>query len=51
MSICKNILSLNVRGFRDTRKRQEVVRWLKQHHNGAECITFLQETHSIPSDA
>ena len=51
MSICKNILSLNVRGFRDSHKRQEIFRWLKQHHNGAECIVFLQETHSIEGDA
>ena len=50
MSICKNILSLNVRGFRDLKKRQEIFRWLKQNHAGSECIIFLQETHSVEND-
>ena len=50
MSICKTILSLNVRGLCDLQKRQEKFRWLKQNHNGSECIIFLQEAHSVEND-
>ena len=50
MSICESILSLNVRGLRDSTKRREIFRWLKNLHNGTNSIIFLQETHSIDKD-
>jgi len=50
MSICEGILSLNVRGLRDPTKRRELFRWIKRFHNGANCITFLQETHTLDKD-
>ena len=45
-----NILSLNVRGLRDSKKRREIFRWLKRYYNGAKSIIFLQETHSVQQD-
>ena len=50
MSICHSLLSLNVRGLRDSKKRREIFRWLKRFHNGKNCIVFLQETHSVEND-
>ena len=41
-----DILSLNVRGIADCKKRREIFRWLKRYHKGGESIIFLQETHS-----
>ena len=40
-----SILSLNVQGLRNKRKRKKVFKWLGDHncHNN---VTFLQETHS-----
>ena len=40
------ILSLNVRGIGDAKKRREIFRWLKQYHDGTNSIILLQETHS-----
>ena len=40
------VLSLNVRGLGDSKKRREIFRWLKRFHNGGNSITLLQETHS-----
>ena len=45
-----NLLSFNVRGLRDHKKRQEIFYWLKNLQNGKLCIHLLQETHSIESD-
>ena len=45
-----NILSLNVRGLRNGKKRREIFHWLKHYHNGSNNIIFLQETHSIDND-
>ena len=50
MSVCESILSLNVRGLRDAKKRLEVFRWLKTHQNGAKSFVFLQETHTTEKD-
>ena len=50
MDNCEHILSLNVRGLRDNKKRQELFRWLKKHNNGSKSIIFLQETHSDEND-
>ena len=50
MSVCESILSLNVRGLRDVKKRSEVFRWLQTLHNGANSIVFLQETHTSDKD-
>ena len=44
------LLSLNVRGLRDSNKRKEIFRWLKRHHNASDNFVFLQETHSLPKD-
>ena len=44
------ILSLNVRGLRDDRKRREIFHWLKDKHNGKKSFVLLQETHSQISD-
>ena len=41
-----NVLSLNVRGIGDGKKRREIFRWLKRYHSGGNSIVFLQETHS-----
>ena len=43
------VLSLNVRGLGDSKKRREIFRWLKRFHNGGNSITLLQETHSQES--
>ena len=43
------ILSFNVRGLRDSKKRREIFRWLKRYHEGAKSICLLQETHSSVS--
>ena len=40
------MLSLNVRGLGDDKKRREIFRWLKRFHRGRDSITLLQETHS-----
>ena len=40
-----SVLSLNVKGLRNSLKRQKIFYWLKQH-NSLNAITFLQETHS-----
>ena len=50
MSLCEQVLSLNVRGLRDSKKRQQLFRWLKKHNKGSNSIVFLQETHSDESD-
>ena len=50
MALCKTIMSLNVRGLRDPKKRRDIFRWLKHFHNGEKNIIFLQETHSIEED-
>jgi exonuclease III len=42
-----NVLSLNVRGLGDGKKRREIFRWLKRYHKASESITFLQETHTV----
>ena len=44
-----NILSLNVRGLKDGKKRREIFRWLKNFHRGGSSVVFLQETHSEPA--
>ena len=40
-----SVLSLNVKGLRNSLKRQKIFHWLQQH-NSLNSITFLQETHS-----
>ena len=40
------LLSLNVRGLKDNKKRREIFRWLKRFHSGKDSVIFLQETHS-----
>ena len=45
-----NLLSLNVRGLRDCKKRREIFNWLKTHHQGKRSFVLLQETHSSDSD-
>lgn len=50
MSLSHSMLSLNVRGVREPKKRREIFRWIKRFHNGANNITFLQETHSTEND-
>ena len=50
MSICHSLLSLNVRGLHDSKKRREIFRWLKRFHNGKNFIVFLQEQHSVEND-
>ena len=40
------LLSLNVRGMGDSKKRREIFRWLKHYHRGHNSIILLQETHS-----
>ena len=44
------LLSLNVRGLRNSDKRRQIFRWLKRFHDGGNCFTFLQETHSTHKD-
>ena len=46
----EQLLSLNVRGLRDSKKRRELFRWLKHFHNGNKSIIFLQETHATELD-
>ena len=41
-----DIISLNVRGLNEGKKRREIFRWLKRYHKGREGVVFLQETHS-----
>ena len=41
-----DVITLNVRGLKDSKKRREIFRWLKRYHNGSNCIALLQETHS-----
>ena len=41
------INSFNCRGLRNPTKRANIFTWLKQNYHG---ITFLQETHSAPTD-
>ena len=43
---CLKILSLNVRGMKDAKKRREIFRWLKRYHGAESSVIFLQETHS-----
>ena len=50
MSLSNSILSLNVRGLREAKKRREIFQWLKQYHKGKDSIIFLQETHSTALD-
>ena len=50
MAVFHNILSLNVRGLRDSKKRREIFRWLKKFHNGMNSVIFLQETHAVEKD-
>ena len=50
MAAFHNILSLNVRGLRDSKKRREIFRWLKRFHDGNDSIIFLQETHTVERD-
>ena len=50
MLLCHSLLSLNVRGLRDSKKRRETFRWLKRFHNGENNIIFLQETHTLAHD-
>ena len=45
-----NLISLNVRGLRNKRKRVQMFQWLKEYHNGHNCFIFLQETHSTILD-
>ena len=48
-SVDLELISLNVRGLRDYRKRRTVFNWLKKHtHRNA--VILLQETHSIEGD-
>jgi len=42
-NVCFNVLSLNVRGFRDLNKRKSIFTWVR---NGKADIIFLQETYS-----
>ena len=43
-----SLITYNVKGMRDSSKRQQIFNYLKNHmHNG---IFFLQETHSTPDD-
>ena len=44
------LLSLNVRGLRDRKKRREIFNWLKTVYDGGNCYVFLQETHSVSND-
>ena len=44
------LLSLNVRGLRNSDKRREVFRWLKRFHEGNNSFIYLQETHSVLKD-
>ena len=41
------IVSLNARGLRDNKKRNEVTNYLKKQSSDIIC---LQETHTLPSD-
>ena len=50
MAIDLKLLSLNVRGLRESCKRRELFRWFKRFHDGNNCFIFLQETHSNVKD-
>jgi len=50
MAAFHNILSLNVRGLRDSKKRREIFRWLKRFQNGMDSVIFLQETHIVEKE-
>ena len=50
MAAFHNILSLNVRGLRDSKKRREIFRWLKRFHNLNDSILFLQEMYTVERD-
>lgn len=45
-----NLLSLNVRGMREGKKRRELFSWLKKYHKGSDSFILLQETHSNETD-
>jgi exonuclease III len=40
------LLSLNVNGMGEDKKRYTVMQWLKLNHSASQKIVFLQETHS-----
>ena len=42
-----NLMSLNVRGIREYKKRRKLLNWLN-NHGTKEGIAFLQETHGSP---
>ena len=42
------LLSLNVRGLRNSKKRRGLFGWLKRYHNAQDSFVLLQETHSTP---
>ena len=44
------LLSLNIRGLQDSKKRREIFTWLKQNHKGSKSFILLQETHSKKED-
>ena len=44
------LLSLNVRGLQDSKKRRELFLWLKLNHKGSKSFILLQETHSKIED-
>ena len=44
------LLSLNVRGIQDSKKRREIFAWLKRHHKGTYSFILLLETHSKIED-
>ena len=50
MAVFHDILSLNVWGLRDAKKRREIFRWLKKFNNGMGSVIFLQETHAVEKD-
>ena len=45
-----DVLTLNVRGLRNVKKRKGLFTWLKKHHKLENSIVLLQETHSVPED-
>ena len=44
-----DVISLNVKGLRNSNKRNVVFNWLNDHTSD-HCVYFLQETHSIKDD-
>ena len=44
------LLSLNIRGLQDSKKRREIFTWLKHNHKGSKSFILLQETHSKKED-